>query len=50
MKARKKIRKLMRNRRIKELRRIIRYTLKNTLLANYKYKIKIKFEITIKII
>ena len=50
MKARKKIRKMIRNRRIKELRRMIRYTLKNTLLANYGYKIKIKFEITIKIL
>ena len=48
MKAKKKIRKLRRNRRIKELRRMIRYTPKNILLANYGYKIK--FEITIKIL
>ena len=47
MKARKKIRKLRKNQRKKQLKRIIHYISKDKLLHN---KCKIKFEITIKII
>ena len=47
MKARKKIRKLRKNQRKKQLKRIIYYIPKDKLLH---YKCKIKFEITIKII
>jgi len=47
MKARKKIRKLRKNQRKKQLKRIIHYISKDKLLH---YKCKIKFEITIKII
>ena len=47
MKARKKIRKLRKNKRKKQLKRIICYIPKDTLLY---YKCKIKFEITIKVL